>query len=117
VRRAAGARRDPALAVLAMDLMIPPVAFYFLLLAAVLAAGLLAAWLWPVFHALAALAALGALCFVLAIGLGWFHFGRGILKARELLQLPFYALWKIPVYLAFFVGRRSGWVRTKRDGK
>jgi len=112
--RAALARRDPALAVLAMDLMIPPVAFYFLLLAALLAGTVLAAWLWPVFHATAALATLGALSFALAIGLGWFRFGRELLSAGELLRLPLYAVWKLPVYVAFFVGKRSGWVRTKR---
>jgi hypothetical protein len=55
--RVALARRDPALAVLAMDLMIPPVAFYFLLLAALVAAAIPAAAFWPVFHAAAALAA------------------------------------------------------------
>jgi cellulose synthase/poly-beta-1,6-N-acetylglucosamine synthase-like glycosyltransferase len=115
--RAALARRDPALVVLAMDLMIPPVAFYFLLLCVVVAASLLAAWAWPVFQAMAALATLGAACFALAIGLGWLFFGRELLAARELLGLPFYALWKLPVYLAFFVGKRSGWVRTKRTPK
>lgn len=112
--RAALARRDPALAVLAMDLMIPPVALYFLLLAALLAVTVLAACLWPVFHAAAALAALGALSFALAVGLGWFRFGRELLSAGELLRLPLYALWKLPVYVAFFIGKRSGWVRTKR---
>jgi hypothetical protein len=109
------ARRDPALAVLAMDLMIPPVAFYFLLLAALFAGTVLAACFWPLFHAAAALATLGALSFALAIGLGWSRFGREILSAGELLRLPLYALWKLPVYVAFFVGKRSGWVRTKRE--
>jgi cellulose synthase/poly-beta-1,6-N-acetylglucosamine synthase-like glycosyltransferase len=113
--RAALARRDPALAVLAMDLMIPPVAFYFMLLTAVLAASALAAWFWPVFGAMAAVAVLGAVSFALAIIVGWFRFARGSFSARELLSLPLYALWKLPVYAAYFVGRRSGWVRTSRD--
>jgi hypothetical protein len=51
----------------------------------------------------------------LAIGLGWSRFGRELLSAGELLRLPLYALWKLPVYVAFFVGKRSGWVRTKRE--
>jgi len=113
--RAALARRDPALAVLAMDLMIPPVAFYFLLLGALLAGTVLAAHLWPVFHAAATLTALGALAFALAIGLGWFRFGRKLVSALELLRLPLYAFWKLPVYVAFFIGKRSGWVRTRRQ--
>ena len=115
--RAALARCDPALAVLAMDLMIPPVAFYFLLLAAVLAGSLLAAWIWPVFRATAAICALGGSSFALAIGLAWLRFGRDLLTARELLGLPLYALWKLPVYVAYFVGKRSGWVRTRRDAE
>jgi hypothetical protein len=112
--RAALARRDPALAVLAMDLMIPPVALYFLLLAALVTAAIPAAAFWPVFHATAALASLGALAFALAIGLGWLRYGRDLLGPSELLRLPLYALWKLPVYVAFFIGRRSGWVRTAR---
>jgi cellulose synthase/poly-beta-1,6-N-acetylglucosamine synthase-like glycosyltransferase len=113
--RAALARRDPALAVLAMDLMIPPVAFYFLLLGALLAGTVLAAYLWPVFHAAATLTTLGVLSFALAIGLGWFRFGRKLVSVLELLRLPLYALWKLPVYVAFFIGNRSGWVRTRRQ--
>jgi hypothetical protein len=112
--RATLARRDPALAVLAMDLMIPPVAFYFLLLTALLSGTILAAGFWPAFNAAAALAALAALSFALAIGLGWLRFGRELLSAGELLRLPLYALWKLPVYIAFFFGKRSGWVRTRR---
>ena len=115
--RAAVTRRDRALAALAMDLMIPPVALYFLMLAGLVAVTAVAAWFWPAFVPAASLAAAGALAFALAIGLGWFHFGRTLLSARELLELPLYALWKIPVYVAFAVGKRSGWVRTKRDGQ
>jgi cellulose synthase/poly-beta-1,6-N-acetylglucosamine synthase-like glycosyltransferase len=113
--RAALARRDPALAVLAMDLMIPPVAFYAMMLAATVTASALAAWFWPVFHAMAAVAALGALSFALAIVVGWHRFARDSFPAREFLSLPLYALWKLPVYVAYFVGKRSGWVRTRRE--
>jgi hypothetical protein len=108
-------RRDPALAVLAMDLMIPPVAFYFLLLTALVSGSVLAAWSWPEFQAMAAISVLGAFSFALAIGGGWFCFARNAFSARELLSLPLYALWKLPVYVAYFLGRRSGWVRTRRD--
>ena len=52
-----------------------------------------------------------------AIGLAWAGFGRHLLKARELLTTPLYALWKVPVYLAYFLKRKSGWVRTKRDAE
>lgn len=105
---------DPGLIVLAMDLMIPPVAFYFLVMFGVLAVMVVMAWLWPVFFAAAVLSAFGTACFVLAVGLAWFFFGRHLLSARELLTTPLYAFWKLPVYVAYFLKKRSGWVRTKR---
>jgi hypothetical protein len=113
--RDALARRDPALAVLAMDLMVPPTALYALLLGAGLAASLLAAWAWPDFRAAATVVALGACSFSLAILVGWHRFGRDTHSALELVCLPAYALWKLPVYVAYFLGRRSAWVRTRRD--
>ena len=51
---------------------------------------------------------------MLAVLLGWWHHGRHLLRAGHLLRLPLYALWKLPVYLAYASGRRSGWVRTQR---
>jgi hypothetical protein len=104
----------PALIVMAMDLLIPPVALYFLVLAAALGISLAAALVWPVWLPATAVASLAALAFVMAIALTWWRFGRHLLSARELLSTPVYALWKIPVYLAFFLKQRSGWVRTKR---
>ncbi len=112
--RSAVTTLDPALIVLAMDLMIPPVAFYFLSIFAILALAIVAALVWPVFVAAAVLAAIGTACFALAVGLAWFYFGRQLLSARELLATPLYALWKLPVYVAYFLKKRSGWTRTKR---
>lgn len=104
----------PALIVMTMDLLIPPVALYFLVLATALAISLAAAVVWPVWLHAAAVASVTALTFATAIALTWWCFGRHLLSARELLSTPIYALWKIPVYLAFFLQRRSAWVRTKR---
>ena len=115
--RAALRSGNPALIVMTMDLLIPPVALYFLVLAVTVLSTFLAAALWPVWHAAAVLVSLAAACFGLAIGLAWFEFGRHLLSARELLGTPLYALWKVPVYLAYFLKKRSGWVRTKRDSE
>ena len=109
--------RQPALIVMAMDLLIPPVALYFLVLSMALAVSLAAAMVWPVWQAAAGVACFAALAFFMAIALTWWQFGRHLLSARELLTTPLYALWKIPVYLAFFLKKRSGWVRTKRDSE
>jgi cellulose synthase/poly-beta-1,6-N-acetylglucosamine synthase-like glycosyltransferase len=107
----------PALIVLAMDLLIPPVALYFLLLAVAQVLCLVAASLWPVWHLRALVVSAASGCFALAIALGWWHFARHLLSARELLTTPLYALWKLPVYLAYALKKRSGWVRTRRDSE
>ena len=50
----------------------------------------------------------------LAVVLAWLRHGRHLMRPAELLRLPVYVLWKLPVYLAYAFGRRSGWVRTRR---
>ena len=107
----------PALIVLAMDLLIPPVALYFLVLGVAAVLGMALALLWPVWQVAMLLVLVACLCFALAIGLAWWFFGRQLLSARELLTTPLYALWKLPVYLAYFLKKRSGWVRTKRESE
>jgi hypothetical protein len=97
--------------------LVPPVALYFLVLAVTLVASVVAASLWPVWQFAAFMAGAAALCFCLSIGLAWLGFGRHLLSVRELMSTPLYALWKIPVYLAYFLKKRSGWVRTKRDSE
>jgi cellulose synthase/poly-beta-1,6-N-acetylglucosamine synthase-like glycosyltransferase len=106
-----------ALIVMAFDLLIPPVALYFLLLAVAEFLVVLAAVLWPVWLPAAVVFSLSVLGFCFAIGLTWWGFGRHLLSARELMTTPLYALWKLPVYLAYFLKKRSGWVRTKRESE
>ena len=108
-------RRDPALAVLAIDLSIPPVALYCLILSCVMGLTLLASLFWSVPFALIAILVLTACCFGLSVGVGWWYFGRHILSGKELLEAPRYMLWKLPIYLAFFFKRSVRWVRTDRE--
>ena len=105
----------PAVIVMAMDLLIPPTALYLLVLCATAIVSFTAAVYWPVWYIAVMLVSIAATCFGLAVGLAWFRFGRHLLTARELIATPLYALWKVPVYLAYFLKKRSGWVRTKRD--
>lgn len=115
--KAALRQRDPALIVMALDLMIPPVALYFMVLSSLTLALLALAAVWPTACAAASWATLSALVFGLSILVAWLRFGRHLLTARELLTAPLYAIWKLPVYLAYAMKKRSGWVRTERDGK
>ena len=50
-----------------------------------------------------------------AVGISWFRFGRDHVPAKALLGIPFYILWKIPLYFAFLVKPQAEWVRTARD--
>lgn len=106
-----------ALWVLALDLLIPPLALYVLMLAAALPMVVAASRVWPIFGPAAGVAVLAACALALAVGLAWWRHGRHLLSARELLVTPLYALWKFPVYLAYALRRRSGWVRTRRKSE
>ena len=107
----------PALLALTLDLLIPPLALYVLVLAAANAIGLAAAWLLAAWHPANTLLLLSGMGTAAAISLGWCFFGRHLLSGRELLRTPLYALWKIPVYVAFFLRRKSGWIRTRRENE
>ena len=49
--------------------------------------------------------------------LAWIRFGRKLVPLRYALCIPAYLLWKVPIYLAFAVGRRQRtWNRTERSG-
>jgi cellulose synthase/poly-beta-1,6-N-acetylglucosamine synthase-like glycosyltransferase len=115
---AAGLRRaDPSLIGLGLDLAVPPLALLVMLQMAVLgAAGVAAALrivpLAPVGLAAAALAAVAA-----AVGIAWIVFGRRTLPLRYALYVPFYLLWKIPLYLGLALrGKQKRWERTARRG-
>ena len=100
--------------VLAMDLVIPPLALYFLCVAIslpVLAIGsYFNAWLQPALW----IAMVSAAALFVAITLAWLRHARHLLSLRELLTVPLYAAWKLPVYVAYFLKRKSGWTRTDR---
>ena len=115
--RAAVASGRPALWVMALDLLIPPLALYFVALSAALLVALALGLAWPSLAAGAWILAAGACAFAAAVLLAWFRYGRHLLGARELLTAPLYAAWKIPVYVAYALRRRSGWVRTRRKSE
>ena len=113
--RSALRRASPRELFAALDLCIPPLALFALVNAAllVIAGGLTwatgASW-WPVL----AFAALLVLIFI-GIVSAWWAEGRAFLSAGDLLRLPLYVLWKVPMYLGL---RRKGtpkeWLRTGR---
>jgi hypothetical protein len=108
-------RPRAATLVLAMYLVIPPLALYFLSVAITLPLCLAGAWLSPAFIPAAVLLVFSALALAVAIALAWWQHARHLLRLRELLSVPLYAAWKLPVYVSYFLQRKSGWTRTARS--
>jgi cellulose synthase/poly-beta-1,6-N-acetylglucosamine synthase-like glycosyltransferase len=110
---AAFRQRRPALLGLALDLSVPPLSLLFLLWAA---AGLGSALLgYFAGRWLPALVMAGSgLATLLAIFAAWCKFGRAHLPFWSLMAAPLYVLWKVPIYLGFFLRPQRAWVRTAR---
>ncbi|ATE66992.1 glycosyltransferase family 2 protein [Rhizorhabdus dicambivorans] len=93
---------------LGLHLMVPPLA----LLALIELAALLLLFAAPLPFAILA-AILGLLASLLL--LSWFRFGRAQISAGRLLLIPFYIIWKLPLYGAALLRPERRWVRTERD--
>jgi cellulose synthase/poly-beta-1,6-N-acetylglucosamine synthase-like glycosyltransferase len=101
---------------LALHLMVPPLALLLIATAGVLfATGLLHLLGASVGPVTAVAAALGAT--LLATFAAWLHGGRPWLRAGALLRAPLYVLWKLPIYLGFLRRRETEWRRTPRAGE
>jgi hypothetical protein len=55
------------------------------------------------------------LLILVSIVSAWAKFWRADISGATLLSVPFYILWKIPLYLGFILKRQTKWVRTERD--
>jgi cellulose synthase/poly-beta-1,6-N-acetylglucosamine synthase-like glycosyltransferase len=108
------ARASRAEIFLGLHLLVPPLALTLSLsVMAVLTLALLAlagASAWPAL-------VLGTLLFadMALLFAAWLDRGRAYLRGRALLRAPFYALWKLPIYLGFITRREVSWRRTPRS--
>lgn len=98
----------------ALDLAIPPLSLLVILYVVIAIAITLfycvySIWQPFVFIALSGLLLLGAIL------TAWIGFGRQELPIQRLLLAPIYLIWKIPIYINFFVQPQKEWVRTERD--
>jgi cellulose synthase/poly-beta-1,6-N-acetylglucosamine synthase-like glycosyltransferase len=105
----------PALILVALDLMVPPLALLAIVSAFALVCMFLVALLtqnWGPFLSL-----LGAGLFAgLGIAVAWYRFARDLIPARVLFSIPGYVLGKLNIYKRFLTNRQKEWVRTKREG-
>jgi cellulose synthase/poly-beta-1,6-N-acetylglucosamine synthase-like glycosyltransferase len=97
----------------ALDLTVPPVALvvgiWFLGGAAAAALGIVSGhWTAAIIFAVS-----GAMI-AIAITAAWSRHAKH-LPLRSLRAIPGYVLWKIPLYLKFFIQREKNWVRTARE--
>lgn len=112
--QAALRQAQPKLLALTLDLCVPPLSLLVLL------------WLVPTLLALpwallfgqwqpALLLWAEGLMLLASILAVWLKFGRQELPLTTLLSVPFYVLWKVPIYLSFLLRPQSAWVRTSRE--
>ncbi len=113
IKTAIQKRRPEALA-LALELAVPPMALFVMLWLVLWTVSLgwgLISGNWSA----AILATAAGLCLIVAVVSAWVKFGQADLSLNQLLSIPFYILWKIPMYLQFLVRPQQAWVRTERD--
>ncbi|GAB1543470.1 glycosyltransferase family 2 protein [Scytonema sp. NUACC21] len=112
--KAAVSQRRFDLLVSALDLCVPPLSLLVVLWLSLMIITLLCAILGASWTSVTLVATAG-FCFLMAILVAWAKFASNDLPLRELLTIPFYVLWKIPVYFKFLVKPQNNWVRTERD--
>ncbi|AOL22415.1 Glycosyltransferase, catalytic subunit of cellulose synthase and poly-beta-1,6-N-acetylglucosamine synthase [Erythrobacter litoralis] len=105
---------DRKVFLLGLHLIVPPLALL-VVLSALIAAFLLAAAIsvdnWYPFAVLVT----SLLAALMGVLVNWALEGRRWLTPQALAALPFYLMWKLPIYGRFFARKRVGWVRTDRD--
>ena len=101
------------LVAIALELAVPPLSLLALLwLAAAVICGVLVTFsIWLPALVLTVIGGLMAVSILLA----WAKFGRKTISAVQILSIPGYILWKIPIYFGFIYKRQQEWVRTERD--
>lgn len=97
-----------------LHLLVPPLALL-LLIAGSFAIAFALSSVWLDHLRLPAAFLWGLLCFTFCgVLLAWARGGRRWLSARSLLSVPFYILWKVPIYARLLMGKSVSWVRTDR---
>jgi cellulose synthase/poly-beta-1,6-N-acetylglucosamine synthase-like glycosyltransferase len=109
---------SPARILLALHLLVPPMALLFALGLGVLLFAWILGWFGAGWIPAMTLAVIMAAA-VAATLLCWFVGGRSVLRAGTLLRIPLYILWKLPIYLKLAKKPETQWIRTGRgkDGK
>ena len=99
---------------LALEISVPPISLLVIFWMLVLVIALLGGFLFNIWLPTILILILG-LILTLSILCVWRKFGSDIISFKELLYVPFYLLWKIPLYLKFLVSPQQEWIKTDRE--
>ncbi|WP_427161999.1 glycosyltransferase family 2 protein [Aliinostoc sp. HNIBRCY26] len=98
----------------ALDLCIPPLSLLILMWLLLITTSLVFAFVAGTWLP-ANIACIAGVLLLSAIVNTWLKFGRADLPLLQLLAVPLYILWKIPLYLKFLIKPQNLWIRTDRD--
>ncbi|MBD2329068.1 glycosyltransferase family 2 protein [Alkalinema sp. FACHB-956] len=112
--KAALRQRRLEIAAIALDLSIPPLALLVMVWAGLLILSVLTGLLGNFWLPTVVLGTGGGLLMA-SILVAWYRFCRDMVSFRQLLAVPLYLVWKIPLYLQFLIRPQSEWIRTQRD--
>ena len=101
---------------LVLELCVPPLSLFLLswfALSAIAIGWAILTGLWTA----AILAIVTGICLAGTVLGAWVKFGSKDLPLGELLAIPLYVLWKIPLYFKFLIRPQQSWVRTERDSE
>ncbi|NJK47234.1 glycosyltransferase family 2 protein [Candidatus Gracilibacteria bacterium] len=112
--KAAIAQKRYELLALALEITIPALSLLVILWMGATGIASLAAALGLSWIPLAILILAGFSLFC-AVTLSWVKFCRTDIPGKSLLAIPFYLLWKVPLYIAYSLEPQTKWLKTERD--
>jgi cellulose synthase/poly-beta-1,6-N-acetylglucosamine synthase-like glycosyltransferase len=112
--KAALVQKRYELAMLALEITVPPLSLLVMLWLGATSIASLTVVLGLSWIPLAILT-LAGLSIVFAVVLSWAKFCRNEIPGKLLIAIPFYMLWKIPLYIAYLLEPQTKWLKTERD--
>lgn len=101
---------------LGLDLSVPPLSLLVMLWLSVTAISFACSILGVGWLSTLVLSVEGLLI-ALSISTAYLKFASKIIPLRSFIAIPFYILWKIPVYFSFLLKPQTKWIRTDRNSK
>lgn len=99
---------------LALELAVPPLSLLMLLWGGVTGMAVLVGIGWQNWWGLMISGISGGILGI-SLFLAWYNFARKDYPFKDLLSIPLYILWKIPMYFVFFIRPQRDWSKTERD--